>query len=127
MKSSRFTILLAVRDARASWRRLMLLTAAVMAGVGALVAINSFTDNIRVSLADQAQELLGADLAIRSRQALDTNTAAIALIDSIGALAPGDTCTSSGIVACRPCSCVIAFGSLAEKRNPSGTVTAQRT
>ena len=68
----------------------MLLTAAVMAGVGALVAINSFTDNIRVSLADQAQELLGADLAIRSRQALDTNTAAIALIDSIGALAPGE-------------------------------------
>ncbi len=68
---------------RASWRRLVLLTGAVLAGVAALVAINSFTDNLRTSVAAQAQALLGADLSLRSRAPLDTSTVAIALVDSL--------------------------------------------
>lgn len=83
MTSLQFVTRLAWRDARASWRRLSLLTAAVMAGVGALVAVNSFTENIKVSVAEQAQALLGADLALASRASIDTSTVATALIDSL--------------------------------------------
>lgn len=83
MTSATFVVRLAWREMRASRRRLGLLTAAVMAGVGALVAINSFTDNLRGSVAEQAQALLGADLSLRSREPLDTNAAAAALLDSL--------------------------------------------
>lgn len=78
-----FVVSLAWRDSRASWHRLLLLAATVMAGVGALVAINSFTDNIRVSVAEQAQALLGGDLALRSRASVDTASVATALLDSL--------------------------------------------
>lgn len=83
MTSAGFVIRLAWRDTRASWRKLLLLTAAVTAGVGALVAINSFTENIKVSVAEQAQALLGADLALESRASVDTSSTAVALLDSL--------------------------------------------
>lgn len=83
MTSLGFIARLAWRDTRASWRKLLLLTAAVMAGVGALVAINSFTENIKASVAEQAQALLGADLALQSRASVDTSTTATALLDSL--------------------------------------------
>ncbi len=90
MTSARFVLALAVRDTRASWRRLLWLTTAVLAGVAALVAVNSFTANIRVSVAEQAQALLGADLALESRASVDTSSAATALLDSLRSLA-GDS------------------------------------
>jgi putative ABC transport system permease protein len=80
-----FILRLAWRDARASWRRLLMLTASVTLGVAALVAINSFTDNLRTSVAEQAQALLGADLALTARQPLDSSAAARRLIDSLTA------------------------------------------
>lgn len=83
MTSAGFVVRLAWREVRASRRRLLLLTASVMAGVGALVAINSFTDNLRVSIAEQAQALLGADLALRSRAPIDSSATAVALLDSL--------------------------------------------
>ena len=58
MTSTAFVFRLAWREARAARRRLVLLTASVMAGVGALVAVNSFTENLKVSVAEQAQALL---------------------------------------------------------------------
>jgi putative ABC transport system permease protein len=79
----RFILALAWRDTRAGWRRLLLLTTAVLCGVAALVAINSFTANIRVSVGEQAQALLGADLALQSRASVDTSSAATALLDSL--------------------------------------------
>lgn len=83
MKSASFVFGLAWRDTRATWRRLLLLTATVTAGVGALVAINSFTDNLRVSVAEQAQALLGADLSLRAREPIDTMAVANRLADSL--------------------------------------------
>jgi putative ABC transport system permease protein len=59
---------MAAREGRASWRRLLVLTGAVAVGVAALVAINAFSDNLRLSVKDQARSLLGADLALMSRQ-----------------------------------------------------------
>jgi putative ABC transport system permease protein len=61
---------MAGREVRASPRRLLLLTTSVAVGVAALVAINSFTANLRESVRRQAQALLGADLSLESRQPL---------------------------------------------------------
>ena len=59
---------MAAREGRASWRRLLVLTGAVAVGVAALVAINAFSDNLRVSVKAQARSLLGADMALVSRR-----------------------------------------------------------
>ncbi|HEX3927976.1 MAG TPA: hypothetical protein VHW65_08255, partial [Gemmatimonadales bacterium] len=83
MTSAGFVIRMAWREARAARSRLLLLTASVMAGVGALVAVNSFTDNLTVSIAEQAQALLGADLVLSGRQPLADIKPAQRLIDSL--------------------------------------------
>ena len=50
MTSVGFVLRMAAREVRASPRRLLLLTASVAVGVAALVAINSFTANLRDSV-----------------------------------------------------------------------------
>ncbi|HEY7479737.1 MAG TPA: FtsX-like permease family protein [Gemmatimonadales bacterium] len=81
MTSLGFVLKMAAREVRASPRRLLLLTTSVAVGVAALVAINSFTANLRDSVRRQAQELLGADLSLEARQPLPPG--AEALIDSL--------------------------------------------
>jgi putative ABC transport system permease protein len=63
---ARFVLAMAWRESRASLGRLWLLTASVSLGVAALVAINSFTDDLRVTVRDQARSLLGADVGLGS-------------------------------------------------------------
>jgi putative ABC transport system permease protein len=63
-----FIFRMAGRELRGAPRRLLLLTGTVAVGVAALVAINSFTDNLRDSVRLQARALLGADLSLVSRQ-----------------------------------------------------------
>ena len=65
-----FVLRMAGREIRAAPRRLLLLTGSVAIGVAALVAIGSFTDNVRVSVRTQARGLLGADFALSSRRPL---------------------------------------------------------
>ena len=62
----RFVLSLAWREARGSKRRGLLIVVAVAIGVAALVAINSFTANLRDSVQREARGLLGADLSIGS-------------------------------------------------------------
>ena len=81
MRSLRFVVRMAWREGRAGVRRLLLLTIAVATGVGALVAVNSFTDNLCDSVAAQAQMLLGADLAFQGRRPFTPRVEAI--IDSL--------------------------------------------
>lgn len=83
MTSASFVLRMAWREARAARRRLMLLTASVMAGVGALVAVNSFTENLKLSVAEQAQELLGADLSFGGRKAVEEVAPAKHFLDSL--------------------------------------------
>jgi putative ABC transport system permease protein len=64
--SVRFAVNMAWRESRAALGRLWLLTASVSLGVAALVAINSFTDDLRLTVRDQARNLLGADLSLGS-------------------------------------------------------------
>jgi putative ABC transport system permease protein len=78
-----FALRLAWREAHAARRRLVLLTGSVIAGVGALVAVNSFTRNLTVAVAQQAQDLLGADLSVAGRIPADSNAVATRLIDSL--------------------------------------------
>ena len=67
MSSLRFVLRMAWREGRGEGaRRLWLLSAAIIAGVAALVAINSFTQNMRDAVAEQARALVGADVVIRS-------------------------------------------------------------
>ena len=83
MTSAGFVIRMAWREAHAARRRLLLLTASVVAGVGALVAVNSFTGNLTVAVAEQAQALLGADLSLTSRLPTDEIKPARRLLDSL--------------------------------------------
>lgn len=76
-----FALRMAAREIRAEPRRLLLLTASVAIGVAALVAIDSFTDNLRASVRGQARALLGADFALSSRRPLPR--AAEAVLDTL--------------------------------------------
>ncbi len=60
---------MAWRDSRRSRRRLLLFMSSIVLGIAALVAINSFGDNLARSIDEQAKELVGADLVISSGSA----------------------------------------------------------
>jgi putative ABC transport system permease protein len=77
-----FVTRMALREIRAARWRLFLLIGTIAVGVSALVAINSFTDNLRQSVEQQARSLLGADLALSSRQPFSAR--AEALLDTLG-------------------------------------------
>jgi putative ABC transport system permease protein len=62
-----FILKMAWRDTRASRRRLLLFSLAVVLGVAALVAVSSVRDNLRLAIAEQTKSLLGADLTVNSR------------------------------------------------------------
>lgn len=63
-----FIFKLAWRDSRVSRRRLVLYSLCIVLGVAALVAVGSFSDNLRQAVNDQTKGLLGADLVVVSRQ-----------------------------------------------------------
>ncbi len=74
---SRFVLSLAWREARGSRRRGLLIVLAIAIGVSALVAINSFTENLRESVRREARALLGADLVIGSAGPLSDRAEAL--------------------------------------------------
>jgi putative ABC transport system permease protein len=88
MSSLRFPLVLAWRESR-SPRRLVLLMASVTAGVAALVAIGSFTQNLQDSVRDQARALLGADLAVGSAAPFSPRAEAVIASLAEGAGAAG--------------------------------------
>lgn len=65
-----FIFKMAWRDTRASRRRLLLFSLAIVLGVAALVAVGSVRDNLRRAIDDQTKALLGADLVVNSRARL---------------------------------------------------------
>lgn len=88
MTGLRFVLAMAWREGRAAGRRLLLLTSAISVGVGALVAIGSFTDNLRSAVEGQSRALLGGDIALRSRITPDPTFRA--LLDSVTVAAGAD-------------------------------------
>jgi predicted lysophospholipase L1 biosynthesis ABC-type transport system permease subunit len=59
---------LAWRESRNTRRKLLIYMSAISMGVAALVAIDSYSTNIRTSIDEQSRTLLGGDVAFRSRQ-----------------------------------------------------------
>ncbi|EAY30483.1 ABC transporter permease [Microscilla marina] len=82
----RWLLQMAWRDSRRNLSRLLLFTASIILGIAALVAINSFGNNMRASIDSQSKDLLGADLVISSSQSIDKKTQVKQLIDSLAAL-----------------------------------------
>src|SRR4051794_32816921 len=63
-----FVAAMAFRELKVQPRRLVLLVGTIALGVSALVATNSFSDNLRTSVGRQSRALLGADLSLVSSQ-----------------------------------------------------------
>lgn len=93
-----FPVAMALRESRATRRRLGLYMGSITLGVAALVAINSFRTNVTAAIEGQARTLLGADLELRTRRAFAKPMRA--LLDSLER-------------AGTPVSYVTSFGSMA--------------
>ena len=111
MTGLRFVTSMAWREARASGRRLFLLTAAISVGVAALVAIESFTDNLRTAVEGQSRALLGGDLAVSIRSRPDS-----VFRDTLNALA-----RAAGADPARDEAEVVSFAGMAYVTRTEGT------
>jgi putative ABC transport system permease protein len=60
---------MAWRDSRKSKSRLFLFISSIILGIAALVAINSFGENLKADINGQAKELLGADVELGANKA----------------------------------------------------------
>src|SRR5690606_25731837 len=56
------------RETRAVWRRLLFFYICVAVGVGAIVALRSIIQSVRVTLVGEARALFGADVMVSSNQ-----------------------------------------------------------
>ncbi len=74
---------LAWRESRTARRRLLLYMSSISLGVAALVAIDSFADNVQTSIKEQSRTLMGGDINLRARQFF--TPAADSLLDSLRA------------------------------------------
>ncbi|CAM2926262.1 ABC transporter permease [Rariglobus hedericola] len=91
-----FVFKMAWRDSRTARRRLVLFSLSIVLGVAALVAIGSFSANLRQAIDDQSKGLLGADLAVTSRSAVTPE--AQAFLDGLGGEQAKETTFSSMVV-----------------------------
>ena len=73
---------MAMRDGKASGRRLVLFMASIVLGIMAVVAIQSFSANLKQNIQLQSKALMGADFLIDSNQY--PNERVRAIIDSLG-------------------------------------------
>jgi putative ABC transport system permease protein len=68
---------MAWRDGRTARKKLLLATLTVVLGIGSLVAVTSFGNNLETAIQLQAKTLLGADLSIESRQPFSSDAEAL--------------------------------------------------
>ena len=73
---------MAWRDGKASGNRLLLFMASIVLGIAAVVAIQSFSSNLKENIAVQSKSLMGADFIIDSDQPVNEKVNNI--IDSLG-------------------------------------------
>jgi putative ABC transport system permease protein len=72
----RFVAVMAMREMRASWKRLLFFFLCIALGVGAIVTLRSVIQSVRQVFAGEARALLGADLRISSNRAIEGDVAA---------------------------------------------------
>src|SRR5258705_640002 len=63
-----FVLLMAWREIRASWRRLLFFFVCVAIGVGAIVALRSMIQTVRNGLTRESRALIAADVAIATNR-----------------------------------------------------------
>lgn len=73
---------MAWRDSRRNRTRLLLFISSIVIGIAALVAINSFGENLQKDIDREAKSLLGADLELETNIAPADST--LAMLDSLG-------------------------------------------
>jgi putative ABC transport system permease protein len=73
---------LAWKESRTARKRLLLYMSSIALGVAALVAIDSFADNLTRSVREQSRTLLGGDVSLTTRA--EMTPAADSLVDSLG-------------------------------------------
>ncbi len=73
---------LAWKESRTARKRLLLYMSSIALGVAALVAIDSFADNLTKSVREQSRSLLGGDASLTTRT--EMSPAADSLVDSLG-------------------------------------------
>ena len=66
----KFVLIMAAREMRASWHRLLFFFVCIAIGVGAIVALRSVIQSVRYTFAGEARSLISADAIITSNQAL---------------------------------------------------------
>jgi putative ABC transport system permease protein len=66
----RFVALMAAREMRASWKRLLFFFICIAVGVGAIVALRSVIQSVRNTFAGEARSLIAADAVIASNRPL---------------------------------------------------------
>ena len=71
----RFVAAMALREMRASWRRLLFFFLCIALGVGAIVTLRSVIQSVRQVFAGEARALLGADLVVSSSRPIDGEVA----------------------------------------------------
>lgn len=72
----RFVLVMAAREMRASWQRLLFFFVCIAIGVGAIVTLRSVIQSVRNTFAGEARTLITADAIITSNQALKPDVAA---------------------------------------------------
>ncbi|MCM4157067.1 hypothetical protein DHD80_13755 [Gramella sp. AN32] len=73
---------MAWRDAKASYKKLVLFMASMVLGIAAVVSIQSFSENLKDNIALQSKSLMGADFIIDSDKPINKRVQQI--IDSLG-------------------------------------------
>jgi putative ABC transport system permease protein len=73
----KFILRMAYREIRASWHRLLFFFLCIAIGVGSIVSLRSIVQNIRASVAQQAQALLTADVQISASNAFNDQAKAV--------------------------------------------------
>ncbi len=72
----RFVLVMAGREMRASWRRLVFFFLCIALGVGAIVTLRSVIQSVQQVFAGEARALIAADLVVSSSRAIDGEMAA---------------------------------------------------
>lgn len=75
---------MAWRDSRRNRGKLLLFASSIVLGIAALVAIDAFSENLQKSINNEAKGLIGADLALGTRQEGISDKGILQLIDSLG-------------------------------------------
>jgi putative ABC transport system permease protein len=70
----RFVIRMAVRELRASWRRLLLFFVCIAVGVGGIVLLRSVVQNVRVAIARDARSMVAADVTLSTSRPWEEQT-----------------------------------------------------